>query len=29
MIDFGLFIILCFCSIVLYGAALIIKDKEK
>ena len=29
MIDFGLFIFLCFMSICLYGVALIIKDKEK
>lgn len=29
MIDFGLFMILCFMAICLYGVALIIKDKER
>lgn len=29
MIDFGIFMFLCFMAICLYGLALIIKDKEK
>ena len=29
MIDFGIFVFLCFMAICLYGVALIIKDKEK